>query len=256
VERAELLDQLLRPESRSSVLRVEIIRAVTNLECAATCTQHRKQPAPAILEWDLPRREPGITLRGVARRSREPVRGVDRAVLGSQPSHMSRNQGDRLVPLDPLRDHRRRHRRVLRRNALTRPSNGVNDVGCAGSSYFGGRPGANALSTADRPIPQLPCDLPLRNHPRRAADRCPVSTEIIHSSCLRGLVFARRYGLTFERRRHESARGSRGSCASRTERSRRSGWKGNDLSGDHRPSIGIVHEPSTARCARGATIAR
>ena len=43
---------------------------------------------------------------------------------------------------------------VAIRSCRTSGSNGVNDVGTAGRSYFGGRSEANARSTVDLPIPR------------------------------------------------------------------------------------------------------
>ncbi|GAA1971523.1 hypothetical protein GCM10009776_37990 [Microbacterium deminutum] len=78
-------------------------------------------------------------------------------------------------------------------NARTCGSNGVNDVGCGGLSYFGGRSDANALSTVDRPIPNClatcRCGTPSATSRRINAQS---STEITHPICLGGLVFARR----------------------------------------------------------------
>ena len=82
-------------------------------------------------------------------------------------------------------------------------SNGENDVGCGGRSYFGGRSDANARSTVARPIPKsratCRCGTPSATSRRINAQS---STEITHPICLGGLVFDRRYGLIFERRRH------------------------------------------------------
>ena len=43
---------------------------------------------------------------------------------------------------------------VVANSCRTSGSNGVNDVGTAGRSYFGGRSEANARSTVDLPIPR------------------------------------------------------------------------------------------------------
>ena len=43
---------------------------------------------------------------------------------------------------------------VVASSCRTSGSNGVNDVGTAGRSYFGGRSEANARATVDRPIPR------------------------------------------------------------------------------------------------------
>ena len=43
---------------------------------------------------------------------------------------------------------------VVTSSCRTNGSNGVNDVGTAARSYFGGRSDANARSTVDLPIPR------------------------------------------------------------------------------------------------------
>ena len=62
-------------------------------------------------------------------------------------------------------------------NARTLASNGENDVGCAGRSYFGGLSDANARSTVARPIPNCLSDLPARNTIR---DKPPNQRPILH----------------------------------------------------------------------------
>jgi len=55
----------------------------------------------------------------------------------------------------------------------TSGSNGVNDVGTAGRSYFGGRSEATARATVDRP--EILRHLTLRNTVRdQAPDQCPI----------------------------------------------------------------------------------
>ena len=86
--------------------------------------------------------------------------------------------------------------------ARTRASNGVNAVATHGRSYFGGRSEANARSTVARPIPS--CRATCRRGTPSATSRlinAQSSTEITHPICLGGLVFDRRYGLVFKRRR-------------------------------------------------------
>jgi hypothetical protein len=62
-------------------------------------------------------------------------------------------------------DHDRRHSALGMRSP----------VGTAGRSYFGGRSEANARSTVDLPIPQIPRDLPLRNTIRnQPPDQSPI----------------------------------------------------------------------------------
>jgi hypothetical protein len=88
-------------------------------------------------------------------------------------------------------------------NSRTLASNGVNDVGTGGRSYFGGRSEANARSTVARPIPN--CLATRRRGTPSATSRlinAQSSTEITHPICLGGLVFDRRYGLVFKRCRH------------------------------------------------------
>ena len=92
---------------------------------------------------------------------------------------------------------------VVLSNARTSGSNGSNEVGTGGRSYFGGRSEANARSTVDLPIPRsratCRCGTPSATSRRIKAQS---STEITHPICLGGLVFDRRYGLVFKRRRH------------------------------------------------------
>ena len=66
---------------------------------------------------------------------------------------------------------------VVASSCRTSGSNGVNDVGTAGRSYFGGRSEANARSTVDLPNPQIPRDLTLRNTVR---DQPPDQSPILH----------------------------------------------------------------------------
>jgi hypothetical protein len=87
-------------------------------------------------------------------------------------------------------------------NSRTLASNGANDDGTGGRSYFGGRSEANARSTVARPIPN--CLATRRRGTPSATSRlinAQSSTEITHPICLGGLVFDRRYGLVFKRRR-------------------------------------------------------
>ena len=87
--------------------------------------------------------------------------------------------------------------------ARTRDSNGVNEVSTGGRSYFGGRSEANARATVDLPTPKSRatrrCGTPSATSRRINAQS---STEITHPICLGGVIFERRYGLVFERRRH------------------------------------------------------
>jgi hypothetical protein len=89
------------------------------------------------------------------------------------------------------------------RIARTRASNGVNDIGTAFRSYFGGRSDFSARSTVDRPIPS--CRATCRRGTPSATSRlinAQSSTEITHPICLGGLVFDRRYGLVFKPATH------------------------------------------------------
>jgi len=81
-------------------------------------------------------------------------------------------------------------------NARTLASNGVNDVGTAGRSYFGGPSEASARSTVALPIPNC-CATRRRGTPSGTSRliNAQSSTEITHPICLGGLVFDRRYGL-------------------------------------------------------------
>jgi hypothetical protein len=91
---------------------------------------------------------------------------------------------------------------VVTRSCRTNGSNGVNPVGTAARSYFGGRRDANARSTVDLPIPRSRatwrCGTPSATSRRIRAQS---STEITHPICLGGLIFDRRNGLVFKRRR-------------------------------------------------------
>jgi hypothetical protein len=90
------------------------------------------------------------------------------------------------------------------RIARTSGSNGVNEVAAGLRSYFGGRSDASARTTVDLPMPRFRatcrCGTPSATSRRINAQS---STEITHPICMGGLDFERRYGLTFERRRHQ-----------------------------------------------------
>lgn len=87
----------------------------------------------------------------------------------------------------------------------TRASNGANDVVTGMRWYFGGRSEANARSTVARPIPSRRATC-RRGTPSATSRliRAQSSTEITHPICLGGLVFNRRYGLVFARRRQSN----------------------------------------------------
>jgi hypothetical protein len=82
-------------------------------------------------------------------------------------------------------------------------SHGVNEVDTAGRWYFGGPSEATARATVDRPTPRsratCRCGTPSATSRRIGARSC---IEITQPICLGGLVFDRRYGLVFKRRRH------------------------------------------------------
>jgi hypothetical protein len=87
-------------------------------------------------------------------------------------------------------------------SSRTLASNGANDDATGGRSYFGGLSDANARSTVARPMPS--CFATRRRGTPSATSRlinAQSSTEITHPICLGGLVFDRRYGLVFKRRR-------------------------------------------------------
>ena len=92
------------------------------------------------------------------------------------------------------------------KTARTRDSNGANEVATGIRSYFGGPSDATARATVDLPIPSsratCRCGTPTATSRRINAQS---STEITHPTCLGGLIFKRRYGLIFERRRHTPA---------------------------------------------------
>jgi hypothetical protein len=66
-----------------------------------------------VLQRDPPWREPQVTLRRVTRLPDQPVRRIRPPVLRPQPPDVIPKPRDRPVPADPLREHRRRHLRVL-----------------------------------------------------------------------------------------------------------------------------------------------
>ena len=66
---------------------------------------------------------------------------------------------------------------VVASSCRTSGSNGVNDVGTAGRSYFGGRSEANARVDRRPTDTQIPRDLTLRNTVR---DQPPDQSPILH----------------------------------------------------------------------------
>src|SRR3546814_11702774 len=72
-----------------------------------------------LLERDLLRREPKITLRRITRIPRQPIRRVDRPELRPQPLHPRPKPRDRPLPADPPRKHRRRHVRRDRQSVVS-----------------------------------------------------------------------------------------------------------------------------------------
>ena len=127
---------------------------VMNRECAAVITSTGSSLGRAVLERDLPRREPQVALRRVPGRPRQPIRRIDRC--GARAAAASRSHGTsgstrssrpaRRAPSPACPD-------VSASSARTRASNGVNDVGSGARSYRGGDSELTALITVVREIP-------------------------------------------------------------------------------------------------------
>jgi hypothetical protein len=82
---------------------------------AADHRQHRQPRRPALLpepDRNGDRREPEIALSQLARIVGRPARRVRRQVSRPQLPHPVLQNGQPPLPPDPLRDHRRRHRRI------------------------------------------------------------------------------------------------------------------------------------------------
>ena len=125
------------------------------------------------------------------------------AMLRPQPADVVPEPRDRPGPADPLRDHRRRHVRMLRQQRphprLERRERRRHRPAARTSAA---RSEATARSTVARPIPRSRATC-RRGTPSATSRRINAqsSTEITHPICLGGLVFDRRYGLVFKRRR-------------------------------------------------------
>jgi len=93
-----------------------------------TASNHRPSSAPATASAaasarthrQADRREPQIALSDLPRDITRPRRRIGRHIRRPQLSHPARQRADRTGPPDPLRDHRRRHRRE-RPQQLTNP---------------------------------------------------------------------------------------------------------------------------------------
>ena len=197
------------PNSRSSVRRRQHPPG-DEPRVRSNHDQHRQQRGRSVLQRDPLRREPQIALRRVTRLPDQPVSRVRRAIVRPQRAHVVPEPCNRPGPADPFGDHRRRHLRVLGHTARTLASNGVNAVGTGARSYLGERSDATARSTVARPTPN--CRATCRRGTPCATRRrinAQSSTEITHPICLGGLVFDRRYGLVFKRRRHVLGRSGR-----------------------------------------------
>ena len=158
-------------------------------------------------------REPEIILGPPARLIRRPARGVLRQVSRPQARNLLPQHRDRPVPADPLRDHRRRHRRVqLELLPDRRP-------GLIGDRAPRRTPVPRRLLSPQHPAhrvlrdPQLPGDRLDRQTltPVQAADLGPL-IQINHSPLLPRPVTAGGQlsdvakGSVFRRQRHWSAR--------------------------------------------------
>lgn len=143
------------PSSRSSVLRVGIIRPAMNRECAAVITNTGN--SFAVLSSS------GIFLGGNHRShcaaspgsQTNRSAGSMRRCSGRNPFTSSRNQ--RIEPVHPTRSASTVAgiSGVSRKSSFTRASNGVSDVTVAVRSYLGGESDANAAYTVVREIPNL-----------------------------------------------------------------------------------------------------
>ena len=188
--------------------RVGIIRASMNRECAASDHQHRQQRLLAVLERDLPRREPQIALRRIPGAMLDRSAGRPGWYSGPHAGRVRRNH-----VIDPVHPTRSAITvagisGVAASSARTRGSNGVNAVGTAGPLVLRRAVAANARATVSRAIPRsraiCRCGNTLAAVSRRI--NAQSSTVITHPICLGGLVFDRRYGLVFKRRRQAPGR--------------------------------------------------
>lgn len=111
----------------------------------------RQQHVAAVLQRDLLRWEPQVALRRVTGQPGQPVRRVDRYMLGRSRRTCSRNQ--LIDPVQPTRSAITvaGMSGVAAKSWRTNGSNGANAVATAGRSYFGGRSEASARATVDRP---------------------------------------------------------------------------------------------------------
>ena len=109
----ELLDQL--PRAQEQVLGLARRDHLTRGEPRVRRGDHQdgQQLCGAVLEWDLARREPQVALCRVASSPGDPIRGVDGAVLGTQPAHVVAEPSDRASPAHSFGQHRGRHVRRL-----------------------------------------------------------------------------------------------------------------------------------------------
>ena len=142
------------PSSRSWVCRVGIIWATMNRECAAVITM----TGNSVLRPS----SSGIFFGGNHRShcAASPGSQVNRSD-GSTGRCSGRNRRtlSRNHVIDPVQPTRSAitvagMSGVVASSCRTNGSNGVNDVGTAGRSYFGGRSEATARATVDRPIPR------------------------------------------------------------------------------------------------------
>jgi hypothetical protein len=173
--------------------------------------QHRRHVSPRgdlpVPGRDLRGREPEVVLHPLARRIRRPRYRVFRQVKRAKLRDLLPQHRDRPLPADPLRDHRRRHRRAQRQQLPDRRLSHVRD------RAFLRTPVPRHLPSPQRPPhrvlrdPQLPGDRldPKALRPVQPADLSPliqsnhrpllsrpVTTGGQLSGVARGSVFRRR----------------------------------------------------------------
>ena len=142
----EAADQLPRPQQQILGLASRDHPGRDEPRMRGNDHQHRQQHGRAILERDPLGREPQITLGRVTLGLHQPIRRINQTMLRPQPPDIVTEPRDRPLPLDPLREHRRRHLRQQR--ARTLASNSENDVCCGARSYLAHA----ATPTHDRPL--------------------------------------------------------------------------------------------------------
>jgi hypothetical protein len=161
------------PSSRSSVLRVGIIRAVMNRECAAVTTSTGSSavlPSSSGIRAGRNHRSHCAASPGshVSRSA-----GSRRCTSGRSSRTLSRNQ-----VIDPSQPTRSASTVAgisgqFLSSSRTRGSNGENDDGAGFRSYFGGTSDATARATVDRPTPRSRATCRCGTRPPPAAGSTP-----------------------------------------------------------------------------------